>query len=171
MENNLQLRPLEKEDLDFIYKMRTNPNIMDYWFEEPYTTKEKMVKEYENALNSDSHRSFILFHSNERVGYLGLFDIDQRHRNAEFAIMFDPDHQGKGYAAPATRLTVEYGFNQLNLNKIFLYVVKHNEKAVHLYQKVGFKIEGELKEHFFVDGSYHDTLMMGLLREDYVPGK
>ncbi|PAV28141.1 spermidine acetyltransferase [Virgibacillus profundi] len=168
MRDTLHLRPLEKEDLEFIYKMRTNPNVMDYWCDEPYTTMDKLRKSYEAGHDSDSHRQFILYHSKEKVGYLGLFDIDARHRNAEFAIMIDPAQQGKGYATDATRLIVEYGFNQLNLRKLFLFVVNINEKAVHIYQKVGFQMEGELKKHFFVDGSYHDASIMSLFREDYV---
>ncbi|SES89665.1 diamine N-acetyltransferase [Oceanobacillus limi] len=168
MRNELQLRPVEKEDLEFIHKMRTNPDVMDYWFSEPYTTMERLIKSYEDGQKSESHRQFILYHLNEKVGYIGLFDIHFRHRNAEFAIMIDPSHQGKGYATDATRLMVEYGFNQLNLHKISLHVINVNEKAIHIYQKVGFITEGQLKKHFFVDGSYHDALIMSLLREDYV---
>ncbi|MBB5173151.1 GNAT family N-acetyltransferase [Texcoconibacillus texcoconensis] len=168
MEDKLQFRPLEKDDLEFIYKMRINPNVMDYWFEEPYTTREKLKKSFEEEQDNNSHREFILYNLKETVGYTCLYDIDHRHRNAEFAIMIDPSQQGKGYATEATRLIVEYGFNQLNLKKLYLYVIKNNEKAFHIYRKLGFQTEGELKKHFFVDGKYHDALMMGLLREDYV---
>lgn len=168
MKNNLRLQPLEKEDLEFVYKMRTNPDVMDYWFEEPYTTLEKLTKTYEAGQDSDLHRQFILYHLKEKIGYLGIFDIDDRHRNAEFAIMIDPSRQGKGYATEASRLVVEYGFNQLNLHKLFLYVDTLNEKAIHIYQKVGFQIEGELKEHFFVNGSYHNVLFMSMFQEDFM---
>lgn len=41
MTNNLHLRPLEKSDLEFMHQMRVNSDVMDYWFEEPYTTLEK----------------------------------------------------------------------------------------------------------------------------------
>ncbi len=167
MKENLQLRPLKKEDLAFLYDMRTNPDVMNYWFEEPYASMENLIKFYESE-GSDSHRQFILYHSNEKVGYMGLFNIDTRHRHAEFGIMITPSQQGKGYATEATRLIVEYGFNQLNLNKLFLYVDKHNEKAAHIYKKVGFKIEGDLKNHYFVNGSYHDVLFMSVFQEDYI---
>ena len=170
MKDNLGLRILEKEDLEFLYKMRTNPDVMDYWFEEPYTTMGKLIKSYEAGQDSNLHRHFILYHLKEKVGYIALFDIDGRHRNAEFAIMIAPSQQGKGYATDATRLIVEYGFNQLNLYKLFLYVDKLNEKAVHIYGKVGFQIEGELKKHYFVNGSYHNALFMSLFQEDYVKG-
>ncbi len=168
MNDKLQIRPLEKEDLAFLYAMQTNPEVMDYWFEEPYTSIEKLIKSYEAGQDTDLHRHFILHQSGEKIGYLALYDIDNRHKHAEFAIMIDPSQQGKGYATEATRLIVEYGFNQLNLYKLFLYVDKLNEKAAHIYQKVGFQIEGDLKKHYFVNGSYHDVLFMSLFQEDYV---
>ncbi|MHA6251590.1 GNAT family N-acetyltransferase [Oceanobacillus sp. CAU 1775] len=168
MRNKLQLRPLEKEDLEFIYQMRTNPDVMDYWFKEPYATMESLKKWYEAGQDSDLHRHFILYHLKEKIGYLALYNINNRHRNAEFAIMFDPLQQGKGYATKATRMIVDYGFNQLNLRKLYLFVDKSNEKAAHIYEKVGFQIEGEMKKHYFVKGSYHDAVFMSLFQEDYM---
>ncbi|WP_440897357.1 GNAT family N-acetyltransferase [Amphibacillus sp. Q70] len=168
MKTDLYLRPLGKGDLDFIYQMHTNPDVANYWCNEPYTTMEKLEKEYQSSQESDSHRQFILMYGDEKVGLLALYSISVRHRNAEFAIMFDPTQQGKGYATDASRLLIEYGFNQLNLHKLYLEVVKNNEKAIHIYQKVGFQIEGELKQHYFVDGQYYDGYVMSLLRDDYV---
>jgi len=167
MKEKLQLRPLEKEDLKFIYQMQINPDVSNYWCEEPYTTMEKLVKSYETSHEVDSYRQFILTRSNERIGFLAFYGIDPRHRHAEFAIMIDPSQQGQGYATDASRLLIEYGFNQLNLHKLYLSVVKYNEKAIHIYKKVGFQIEGELKEHYFIDGKYEDAYFMGLLRADY----
>ncbi|MBR7552586.1 GNAT family N-acetyltransferase [Allobacillus sp. GCM10007491] len=171
MTKNLHLRPLEKSDLEFMHNMRVNSDVMDYWFEEPYTTLEKMNTMYENSQDNDSHRQFILYQNDERIGYVGLFDIETRHRNAEFGIMIAPEHQGKGYAADATRLTVEYGFNKVNLRKLYLYVDEVNEKAVHIYKKLGFQVDGTLREHYFVNGEYHDAYVMSLLRKDYTFGQ
>ena len=60
MTNNLHLRPLEKSDLEFMHQMRVNSDVMDYWFEEPYTTLEKMNTIYENSQDNDSQRQFVL---------------------------------------------------------------------------------------------------------------
>lgn len=168
MRDNLHIRPVEKEDLEFIHKMRINPDVMDYWFSEPYTTLEKLKKNYEQQQDNEAFRQFILYHSNERIGYLGLYGINFRHRFAQFAIMIDPDHQGKGYATDATKLMADYCFNQLNLHKLSLQVIKVNEKAIHIYKKVGFRVEGEQKNHYFVNGSYQDAYTMSVLREEYV---
>ncbi|TVP90393.1 GNAT family N-acetyltransferase, partial [Alkalibacterium sp.] len=72
-----------------------------------------------------------------------------------------------GYAEEVVRRTVDYGFYQLNLNKINLDVVDFNEKAVYIYEKVGFQVEGKQEQQLFIQGDYHDSLAMGLLRERY----
>ncbi|WP_174614415.1 GNAT family N-acetyltransferase [Virgibacillus ihumii] len=167
MEPNLRLRTIEKTDLEFLHKLNNDPDVMKFWFEEPYMSMEKLKEAYEKSQNSTQHRQFILALDNEKIGYVGLFGIESRHRHAEFGIMIDPSYQGNGYAGKSTNLALEYGFNQLNLNKIILYVAKKNEKAVHIYEKAGFQIEGDLKEHFFVDGSYHDAVLMSIFRQDF----
>jgi len=167
MKKRLQLHPLEKEDLSFVYEMHVNPEVSNFWCQEPFTTMTKMEKAYLASQESDTLREFILMEKNQRLGFLGLYNINYRHRHAEFAIMIHPSHQGKGYAEKASRLLIEYSFNQLNLHKLYLDVVKHNEKAIHIYQKIGFETEGELKQQYFIDGQYYDSYQMGLLRKDY----
>ena len=168
MTKGLHIRPMEKTDLEFIHKLRTNPDMMDYWFEEPYTTREKVEAVYHDRNQDGSHRLFVLYHYNEKVGFIGILQIDSRHQHAEFAIMIAPEHQGKGYATNATRLAIDYAFKQLPLHKLYLYVDKENKAAEHIYKKIGFQVEGELRDHYFVQGEYHDVLFMSLLRKEYV---
>ena len=82
------------------------------------------------------------------IGLVELVEIDLIHRNAEFQIIIDPNCQGKGYAYIVTTLAMKYAFNNLNLHKLYLLVDKQNEKAIHIYKKAGFNIEGELREEF-----------------------
>lgn len=169
MSKELQISTVEKDDLSFIHKLKKNPDIMQYWCNEPYTTKEQILKDYENRQTDTTIREFIIYKSGEKIGYTSLFNQNARHRSATFAIMLDPSQQGNGYATEAVRLIVEYGFNILNLNKINLDVVDFNEKAIHVYKKVGFKIEGEKRQQFYINGEYTNGILMGLLKEEYNP--
>lgn len=102
------------------------------------------------------------------VGLVELVEIDLIYRNAEFQIIIDPTSQGKDYATTATHLAIRYTFYILNLHKLYLLVDKKNEKAIHIYEKVGFQIEGELKEEFFINGSYHDAIRMCIFQQDFL---
>jgi diamine N-acetyltransferase len=70
-----------------------------------------------------------------------LVEINHVHRRAEFQIIISPEHQGKGLATRAAKLAMDYGFNVLNLYKLYLIVDKENEKAIHIYRKLGFMVE------------------------------
>ncbi len=58
---------------------------------------------------------------------------------AEFQIIIDPAHQGKGLATRAAKLAMDYGFSVLNLYKLYLIVDQENERAIHIYTKLGFE--------------------------------
>ncbi|WP_139161976.1 GNAT family N-acetyltransferase, partial [Acinetobacter baumannii] len=89
-------------------------------------------------------------------------------RRAEFQIIIAPEFQGKGIASRATKLAIEYGFGVLNLYKIVLIVDKENHKAIHIYQKFGFQVEGELKHEFFINGQYRDVVRMCLFQQEFL---
>jgi len=167
MTENLRLKAIELEDVPFLHSLFNNPDVIDYWYNEPYQTEhelEKYVKE-----EKTTSRLFLLTNDEEeRIGLIGLFGIDRRHRHAEFGIAFDPNHQGKGYAGPATRLALDYAFLKLNLHKVYLTVAEENERAAYVYEKVGFQKEGKWIQHYFINGKYHDVWTMGILRENYI---
>jgi len=102
------------------------------------------------------------------IGATGLHQIDFKNRHAQFGIMIGAKGEwGKGYATEATSLIVGYGFDTLNLNRIWLHVYETNAAGIRAYEKVGFRKEGVLRQESYRDGRYHDTLLMGILREEW----
>lgn len=154
MKANIQLRALEREDLRYIHLLNNDNKIMSYWFEEPYESFAELQDLFEKHIHNQSERRFILMDDKQTVGLVELVEIDLIHRNAEFQIIIDPQSQGKGYASITTKLAIEYTFTILNLHKI--------------YQKTCFQIEGELKEEFFINGSYHDAIRMCMFQRDFL---
>jgi hypothetical protein len=106
-----------------------------------------------------------LLHDNSPVGFTRFKSIDHRSGVAEISIVIgDP---GKGFGREALTLLIEYGFLELNLNRIELTVLSFNAVAIHLYEKLGFQQEGVLRQHLFRDGKYHETWVMALLRDEW----
>ncbi len=102
------------------------------------------------------------------IGAAGLHQIDWRNRSAMFGIQIgDPGEWGKGFGTEATRLVTGYGFDRLNLNRIWLYVYEHNPAGVRAYEKVGYRREGVLRQGVFRDGRYRDVYLMALLAEEW----
>ncbi len=171
MSEILRLRPLEREDLRFVHELDNNETVMHYWFEEPYEAFVELYDLYGKHIHDQSERRFVVEYGNEPVGLVELVEINHIHRRAEFQIIIAPAYQGKGYATPATALAMDYAFTVLNLYKLSLIVDCQNDRAIHVYKKLGFREEGILRHEFFVDGEYRDVIRMAVFQEDYLQGR
>ena len=103
-----------------------------------------------------------------RLGKSGLIGFDLRDRRASVAIGIEDRAQlGKGLGTEAIGIVLEYAFNVLKLHRLSVRVVEYNTRAIRAYQKCGFVVEGREREAAFVDGIWHDDVMMGILDREY----
>ena len=102
------------------------------------------------------------------IGITAFHRIDWVSRMAIFYIAIaDSENRSKGLGSEVTRLIMDYAFNTLNLNRVQLHVAVENKKAIAVYKKNGFEIEGTLRQAMYREGKYHDFYVMGLLKDDY----
>ena len=102
------------------------------------------------------------------IGGAGLHDIDWQARNTELGISIgDKRYWGRGFGTDVIRALLRHAFETLNLHRVFLRVYEHNERALAVYRRVGFKDEGRLRQHSYRHGSYRDMLFMGILRSEW----
>ena len=102
------------------------------------------------------------------VGTCQLLDIDCTARAAQLQIRIgETDRRDAGIGTAAVAQLVEFGFRDLNLNRIYLHVFATHARAIRVYEKVGFVREGLLREAAFVDGAFVDVVIMALLRSAY----
>ncbi len=111
----------------------------------------------------------VLLRSEQRlIGTVALHGVRGLGRHAEYGISIgEPEFWGQGYGTEACRLILDWGFNRLNLNSIFLRVFADNQRGVRSYEKVGFKHAGMLRQHAFRDGVYLDMYYMDILRDEF----
>jgi ribosomal-protein-alanine N-acetyltransferase len=105
--------------------------------------------------------------SNEHIGNIKLDNFDWVGRTCELGLLIgNKKYWGKGIGYEACKLTLEYAFTDLNIRKVSLAVYENNPAAIRLYDKLGFKKEGQLRSHIFEGGKYFDKLYMGIFREE-----
>lgn len=163
----MKIRALEETDLEFVHQLNNDYSIMSYWFEEPYKTLSELKHLYSEHLLNEDARRFVIEDEELLVGIVELVGISYVHRNCEIQIIVKPEFNGKGYAKFAFEKCLAYAFDIINMHKVHLYVDTTNEKAVHIYKKSGFNIEGTLKEQFYTKGKYQDAHLMGLLKSNW----
>lgn len=170
----VMLRDYRKEDLPAIRSWVNDSEITKYLsnvFLYPHTQTQT-----ENFLNSNlegrgDYKGFIIAHKDtqEYIGQLDLIKIDWINRKGLIGIVIgNKESLGKGYGTEALRLVLDLAFNKLNLHKMELEVRAFNERAIKCYKKCGFIEEGRIREDFYADGEYTDTIYMGVLKEEYL---
>lgn len=96
------------------------------------------------------------------IGALAYLDYDVDQKRAELRkLIGDPAYRGKGFAEEATRLWIEYGINGLGLEKIYVSTLQTHLSNIRLNEKIGFRVEGLLRDEVLIDGSRYDVLRMG----------
>ena len=112
----------------------------------------------------------VLRANNQLVGAMGLV-INEKHECAELGYWIGKPYWNKGYCTEAARAVLEYGFNQLNLNRIFAHHVKRNPASGRVMQKIGMTHEGSLKQHVKKWGAFEDLEAYAILRSEYTAGQ
>ncbi|MCW5889692.1 MAG: GNAT family N-acetyltransferase [bacterium] len=104
------------------------------------------------------------------VGTCGLHEIDATSRHARLGMVIGrKDHWGRGFATEAIVLLCQHAFETLNLRRLWLSCYATNDRALRLYRRLGFEVEGRLREHAFIEGQYVDELQLGMLRGELRP--
>lgn len=163
-------RTLEKEDYAYIHAWMNDPLTTYFLFYGQTPASLDAITDIISSQVSHGDTVFIIADkkTGEPVGFTGLHDIHSRSRKAEFRIFIgEKSFRGKGIGTEATEMMVYYGFDRLNLHRIYLGFTSHNESARHCYENAGFKEEGLLKDDIYRNSRYYDSVRMAMVRDDY----
>lgn len=170
----IRLRELERADIPIINRWRQDRSLTA-GLGAPHRhigieVDERWFEGYLARRGTDVRCAICREAEGEPIGLVSLTGIDPVHRRAELHIQLgDRDAHGQGIGTEATRAMVQHGFRDLNLNRIYLFVLDSNTAARRLYEKVGFRGEGTLRDAAFKDGRYEDVHVMGLLQAEFRP--
>jgi ribosomal-protein-alanine N-acetyltransferase len=107
------------------------------------------------------YASIALKSTQEIIGTAMIFNFDQEAKKAEIGYVFHKEHWGKGYGTECVAMMSNFGFESLNLHKLYASVVHANIGSARVLEKSGYKLEGQLKDHFFIEGKYYNALLFG----------
>lgn len=138
----------------------------------PPISLENTIKWWENNLNKNNRFDAVFeTEDGEYAAFGGLTCIDSIARKAEFYIFANPNLHGKGIGTEAACMLCQYGFEILSLHKIYLLANESNLIARHVYEKVGFKLEGVHREEKLTQEKFEDRYYYGLLANEFVKSK
>ncbi len=166
----IQVREIIEEDVPVINQWRNDPEVMQYLtnqFRYIGLQADRNWFAYYQQHRNEAVRLAIL-DEGSFVGTVQLTQIDRMNQQAEYSIMIgEKKHQSKGLGRQATQAILKHGFFDLNLHRIYLTVLPDNERAIRLYESIGFQREGIYRKSLFKDGQFVDVMGMSLLRDEY----
>ena len=165
------LKPIDINDSKDYVEWRNSSFVRNRFLVRTDFTVEQQDAWIKSISSSDQVKQFIIMLKNptEKIGSTYLLNIDSINRKAEFGIFLKSNaFAGKGYGHEATKMILSYGFETLNLNKVYLRVLADNKIAISSYLKSGFVQEGIAREDVFVDGCFVDIVYMSILKKDFL---
>jgi ribosomal-protein-serine acetyltransferase len=101
------------------------------------------------------------------AGVIGMHKINWLNRKVEVGYWLGQAFQGKGIMTDACRGVVTYAFRELDLNRVEIHCATENEKSSAIPRRLGFTLEGTVRQGQLLDGHYHDLLLFGMLKRDW----
>lgn len=139
------LRLLEQNDLPLTLLWRNQDKIRKWFINTDVIQEDKHLAWFERYMKLDNDFIFVILAKdldNLPVGQISLYNINWEISRAEYGRLMigHPIAKGKGYARQATALLLDFAFNTLDLNEVFLEVKSDNKSAIAIYESAGFSI-------------------------------
>lgn len=158
------LRPIQKDDIAYLNQWKNDEETYMYlgggFMPTSINQQEKWLDSMMDT-SGNNKRFIICDNDSSPVGMVGLYDINWIHRTCEIGIYIGcKDTKGKGYGKEACLLIEQFAKEYVNLRKIKLNVVSDNEKALNMWQSLGYKKVGEYIKERYIKGFYRDLTLM-----------
>lgn len=170
---HLQLRALEPEDIDLLYRWENDTSI---WHLSNTLTplsrfnlEQYVLTASDDIYTSKQLRMMIDLHREEPVRTIGcvdLFDFDPTNLRAGIGIMIVEAERGKGFASEALDLILDYAFNLLQLHQLYSNVLASNTESLSLFKRKHFSVIGVKKEWLRDKRSWADEYMLQLINKN-----
>ena len=164
------LRPFTEADADTIWEIIQDPEVIRFTFEPSTELTPEKLRSWYGSRSAQPDRLDLAVtdrESGELVGEVVLYEWDPAARSCTFRTLIGPRGRGRGIGTEATRLIVGHGFEQLGLHRIQLEVYGDNHRALRVYEKAGFVVEGVRREAAWRNGEWVDDVVMAILDREW----
>ncbi|MDQ0221216.1 UDP-4-amino-4,6-dideoxy-N-acetyl-beta-L-altrosamine N-acetyltransferase [Peribacillus cavernae] len=163
-----ELKDIKEEDLKQILEWRNKESIRKVMYNSNIILMDQHIQWYERLQKSETAISKIFYYDHVPYGVLNINQIDVINNKCEWGFFIGANNAPRGMGTILGFTSLNYIFEELSIRKLSAEVLGMNEKSVAFHQKLGFFQEGVLRKHIVKDGSYHDVLIYGIFKEEWL---
>ena len=164
--DDVKIRKFEFKDINNKISWINNPENNRYLHYDLPLEYKKTCKWFESIKNNNDRLDAVIEYKGSPVGIVGLLNIDYKNKKCEeYITLGETSLKRKGISTKALELICSYAFNDLNLKKVVAFV-EYENPSLYLHTKVGFKIEGFLRNDLIVGNESVDRFILGLTEQD-----
>ncbi len=168
--DNIYLRALEPQDLDFLYKLENDETVWEVSeTQAPYS--KYILKQYLENSHKDIYevkqlRMAISNFDEKLLGFIDLYDFNPKNNRAGVGIIvLDSQNRNKGVGTEALKLLVDYAFANLNLHQLYANISEDNHPSIKLFTNLGFEKSGVKKDWNYISGEYKNEMLYQKVRK------
>lgn len=166
------LRWISEDDIDALYDIFSNAQVMRYWSSGPLANREAAAAMQREIAAGNQNNTMLkwglaLRDSNLVIGTATLFNLNLDNGRAEIGYAMGRDYWGKGYMHEALQALVSHAFEVMKLRRLEADVDPRNAASIRTLERLGFQREGFLRERWHVNGEIQDAYFYGLLRREW----
>lgn len=168
----LILRQVTKDDAESMFVYMSDEEVMKHYGMEPFRIADDALDEiswYQSIFEKKTgiRWGITLKGQGKVIGSCGFLNIVQQHYRTEIGYELSRAYWGEGIASEALAAIIQYGFEQMNLQRIQALIDPPNASSIKLVERNGFMKEGLLRNYEFACGKFDDLLLYALLKQDF----
>ena len=171
--DRLILREFVSADWPEVLAYERDPRYLQYsdWTDRTPDDAQRFVQMFLDQQAEQPRRkcqlAVVLKASGQLIGNCGIRQAAAGAREADIGYELSPAHWGHGCATEAARAIVQFGFAELGVHRIWAWCIADNVASARLLERIGLKLEGRLRDKEYFKGRWWDTLMYGILKDEW----
>ncbi len=171
MKKSIKLRPIEPEDIHFLYEVENDKELW-YLSEQQQAYSKKVLLEFIQQADRDIYEAKQLrlsienIHNTELLGFVDLFDFDPKNKRAGVGIIIkNKKNRNAGIGTQVLEEVIEYAFKYLFLHQLYAHIIMDNYPSIALFEKMGFIKTGNKLDWVYNGHKYKDVFFYQLINK------
>jgi len=171
--NKISLNAVERKDLEQLRNWRNNINFRKYFREFKEISDYEQEKWFDDKIKKDDKTIMFSIRdlkNNVLIGCCGLVYINWKDRHADLSLYIGKNDlyiDDNGLAEESCKLLLDYAFSDIGLNKVWTEIYEFDQKKYNLFEKIGFSQDGILRQNYWFEGKWWNSIILSFLNKDY----